>query len=68
MKFKNLLLAAAATVAMTANASAASAQDAAAPEEELRRTETIVTIGTRVADRSALDTAAAVDVVSEAAI
>ncbi len=68
MTFKHLLLAAAATLAISANASAAWAQDAAAPAEELRRTETIVTIGTRVADRSALDTAAAVDVVSEAAI
>jgi iron complex outermembrane receptor protein len=68
MKLKSFLLSAAATIAVMAGTSAAWAQDAAAPVEELRRTETIVTIGTRVADRSALDTAAAVDVVSEAAI
>lgn len=63
MEYKNLLLAAAATIAVTAGAQTAWAQEETAAEEA-RTLETVVTIGTRVANRSALDTAAAVDVVS----
>jgi iron complex outermembrane recepter protein len=67
MKFKNLLLAAAATIAVTAGAQTAWAQEETAAEDA-RTLETVVTIGTRVANRSALDTAAAVDVVSAESI
>ncbi len=67
MKFKTILLAAAATVAVTAGASSAWAQEEATAEEA-RTLETVVTVGTRVANRSALDTAAAVDVVSAESI
>ncbi len=63
MKYKNLLLAAAATIAVTAGAQTAWAQEETAAEEA-RTLETVVTLGTRVANRSALDTAAAVDVIS----
>ena len=66
MKFKTILLAAAATVAVTAGASTAWAQEEAT--EDARTLETVVTIGTRVANRSALDTAAPVDVISSEAI
>ena len=68
MKFKALLLAAAATVAVTAGASAAWAQEDTTTAEDARTLETVVTVGTRVANRSALDTAAPVDVVSAEAI
>ena len=67
MKFKNLLLAAAATISVTAGAQTAWAQEETAAEDA-RTLETVVTIGTRVANRSALDTAAAVDVVSAESI
>ncbi|MEX1251504.1 MAG: TonB-dependent receptor, partial [Hyphomonas sp.] len=67
MEYKKLLLAAAATIAVTAGAQTAWAQEETAAEEA-RTLETVVTIGTRVANRSALDTAAAVDVVSAEAI
>jgi len=67
MEYKNLLLAAAATIAVTAGAQTAWAQEETAAEEA-RTLETVVTIGTRVANRSALDTAAAVDVVSAESI
>jgi iron complex outermembrane recepter protein len=67
MKFKNLLLAAAATIAVTSGAQTAWAQEETAAEEA-RTLETVVTVGTRVANRSALDTAAPVDVVSAEAI
>ena len=68
MKFKTILLAAAATVAVSAGASAAWAQEETTTAEDARTLETVVTIGTRVANRSALDTAAPVDVVSAEAI
>ncbi|MBU4568345.1 MAG: TonB-dependent receptor, partial [Alphaproteobacteria bacterium] len=67
MKFKTILLAAAASVAVSAGASAAWAQEDT-PDETARTLETVVTIGTRVANRSALDTAAPVDVVAAEAI
>ncbi|MEQ9506626.1 MAG: TonB-dependent receptor [Hyphomonas sp.] len=67
MKFKTILLAAAATVAVTAGASTAWAQEEATAEEA-RTLETVVTLGTRVANRSALDTAAPVDVISAESI
>jgi len=67
MKFKAFLLVAAATAALSSGASAAQAQEDAAGEDA-RTLETVVTIGTRVANRSALDTAAPVDVVSAEAI
>jgi iron complex outermembrane receptor protein len=68
MKFKTILLAAAASVAVSAGASAAWAQEDTTTAEDARTLETVVTIGTRVANRSALDTAAPVDVVSAEAI
>ena len=68
MKFKIILLAAAATVAVSAGASAAWAQEDTTTAEDARTLETVVTVGTRVANRSALDTAAPVDVVSAEAI
>jgi len=68
MKFKTLLLAAAASVAVSAGASAAWAQEDTTAAEDARTLETVVTVGTRVANRSALDTAAPVDVVSAEAI
>jgi iron complex outermembrane receptor protein len=69
MKLKTLLFTAAATIAIAAAAPAALAQEeAATPGEEARTLETVVTVGTRVANRSALDTAAPVDVVSAEAI
>jgi iron complex outermembrane receptor protein len=68
MKFKALLLAAAASVAVTAGASSAWAQEDTTTAEDARTLETVVTVGTRVANRSALDTAAPVDVVSAEAI
>jgi iron complex outermembrane recepter protein len=70
MKLKTLLLAAAATMAFAAMAPVALAQEEpAAAAEDARTLETVVvTIGTRVADRSALDTAAPVDVVSAESI
>jgi len=67
MKFKAFLLVAAATAAVSSGASSALAQEDAAAEDA-RTLETVVTVGTRVANRSALDTAAPVDVVSAAAI
>lgn len=67
MKFKTILLAAAASVAVSAGASVAWAQEEAA-DDSARTLETVVTVGTRVANRSALDTAAAVDVVSAESI
>ena len=67
MKYKNFLLAAAATFAVSSGAQAAWAQEETTAEEA-RTLETVVTVGTRVANRSALDTAAPVDVVSAEAI
>lgn len=67
MKFKTLLLAAAATIAVSAGASTAWAQEDA-PEDAARKLETVVTIGTRVANRTALDTAAPVDIVAGEAL
>jgi iron complex outermembrane receptor protein len=67
MKFKAFLLVAAASAAVSSGASSALAQEDAAAEDA-RTLETVVTVGTRVANRSALDTAAPVDVVSAEAI
>lgn len=67
MKFKAFLLVAAASAAVSSGASPALAQEDAAAEDA-RTLETVVTVGTRVANRSALDTAAPVDVVSAEAI
>lgn len=62
MRFKSALFAAAAAVAFSAVSAPALAQE---QEDESSRTlDTVVTVGTRVANRSALDTAAPVDVVS----
>ena len=62
MRFKSALFAAAAAVAFSAVSVPALAQE---QEDESSRTlDTVVTVGTRVANRSALDTAAPVDVVS----
>lgn len=62
MQFRNLLCAAAATAALTALSSPAMAQETG--DESARTLDTVVTVGTRVANRSALDTASAVDVIS----
>ena len=62
MRFRSALFAAAAAVAFSAVSVPALAQE---QEDESSRTlDTVVTVGTRVANRSALDTAAPVDVVS----
>lgn len=69
MKYRNMLFAATASVALAAASAPAFAQeDTPAAEESARTLETVVTVGTRVANRSALDTAAPVDVVSAEAI
>ena len=69
MKYRNLLFAATASIALAAATAPAFAQEEAPAAEETARTlETVVTVGTRVANRSALDTAAPVDVVSAEAI
>lgn len=65
MQFKAMLSLAAATVALSAVSAPAIAQE---QEEELRKFDAIVTVGTRVANRSTLDTAAPVDVISSASI
>lgn len=62
MKFKAALSAAVAVVALSAAAAPVWAQ--AQEGESARTLDTVVTVGTRVANRSALDTAAPVDVVS----
>lgn len=67
MKFRNLLFAAVATAALTAVSAPAFAQEEALADDA-RTLETVVTVGTRVANRSALDTASPVDVVSAEAI
>lgn len=69
MKYRTLLFAATASIALAAASAPAFAQeDTPAAEESARTLETVVTVGTRVANRSALDTAAPVDVVSAEAI
>ncbi len=69
MTYRHLLFAAAATAALSAASAPAFAQeDTPAADDSARTLETVVTIGTRVANRSALDTAAPVDVVSAEAI
>ncbi|WP_340692248.1 TonB-dependent receptor [Hyphomonas sp.] len=67
MQFKTVLRAATAAVAIASITTPAFAQEEAAPETD-RTLETVVTLGTRVANRSALDTAVAVDVVSSATL
>ena len=67
MQFKHVLRAATALVAIASITVPAFAQEEAAPESD-RKLETVVTLGTRVANRSALDTAVAVDVVSSATL
>ena len=62
MKFKAALSAAVAVVALSTAAAPAWAQEQEG--ESARTLDTVVTVGTRVANRSALDTAAPVDVVS----
>jgi iron complex outermembrane receptor protein len=61
MEFKASLLAAATTAALLTAAAPAIAQE---QEEEARTLTSVVTVGTRVANRSALDTASPVDVIS----
>ncbi len=69
MKRPNLLLTASSlALAGLLLTAPAMAQDADPAAEDTRELETIVTIGTRVANRSALDTAAPVDVVSGEAL
>ncbi len=65
MQFKSTLFAAAAAIAFSAGSAPAFAQET---DEAARTLDTVVTVGTRVANRSALDTAAPVDVVSSEAI
>jgi len=67
VQFKTVLRAATAAVAIASIITPAFAQEEAAPESD-RTLETVVTLGTRVANRSALDTAVAVDVVSSATL
>ena len=67
MQFKTVLRAATAAVAIASITMPVFAQEEAAPESD-RTLETVVTLGTRVANRSALDTAVAVDVVSAATL
>ncbi|MBY9066134.1 TonB-dependent receptor [Hyphomonas sp. WL0036] len=62
MKFKAMLSAAVAAIALSAVSAPALAQEQ--EEESARTLDAVVTVGTRVANRSALDTAAPVDVVS----
>lgn len=62
MKFKTALSAAVAVVALSTAAAPAWAQEQEG--ESARTLDAVVTVGTRVANRSALDTAAPVDVVS----
>ena len=62
MQFKSALYAAAAVLTLTAVAAPTWAQEQ--EDESARTLDTVVTVGTRVANRSALDTAAPVDVVS----
>lgn len=66
MKFKAALSAAAAVIALSAASAPVWAQEQT--DEAARTLDTVVTVGTRVANRSALDTAAPVDVVSSEAI
>lgn len=62
MQFKTILTSAVAAVALTVAAAPTWAQEQ--EDDAARKLDTVVTIGTRVANRSALDTAAPVDVVS----
>ena len=62
MKFHSALMAAVAVTALMMSAAPAIAQEQ--DDEDARTLETVVTVGTRVANRSALDTAAPVDVVT----
>jgi iron complex outermembrane receptor protein len=68
MKYRTLLATAAASIALAIAAAPSWAQEETTGAEDARTLETVVTIGTRVANRSALDTAAPVDVVSSEAI
>ncbi|PKP81223.1 MAG: TonB-dependent receptor [Alphaproteobacteria bacterium HGW-Alphaproteobacteria-18] len=61
MQFKAALSAATAAIALIAVSAPAWAQE---QDESARTLDTVITVGTRVANRSALDTAAPVDVVS----
>ena len=67
MQFKTVLRTAAAAAVIASITAPAIAQEETAPEAD-RQLETVVTLGTRVANRSALDTAVAVDVVSSATL
>lgn len=67
MQFKTVLRTAAAVAVIASITAPAIAQEDSAPEAD-RKLETVVTLGTRVANRSALDTAVAVDVVSAATL
>ncbi len=67
MRFRTILAAATAVVAISAGANAAYAQGTE-EADAARELDTIVTIGTRVANRTALDTAAPVDIVAAEAL
>ncbi|MEH6487331.1 TonB-dependent receptor [Hyphomonas oceanitis] len=67
MQFKTVLRTAAAAAVIASITAPAIAQEETAPEAD-RQLETVVTLGTRVANRSALDTAVAVDIVSSATL
>jgi iron complex outermembrane receptor protein len=67
MQLKHVLRAATALVAISSITIPALAQEDTAADSD-RTLETVVTLGTRVANRSALDTAVAVDVVSAASL
>lgn len=62
MQFRAILTSAAAAIALSIAAAPVWAQEQ--EEDSARKLDTVVTVGTRVANRSALDTAAPVDVVS----
>ena len=67
MQFKTVLRTAAAAAVIASVTAPAIAQEETTPEAD-RQLETVVTLGTRVANRSALDTAVAVDIVSSATL
>lgn len=63
MKFRSLLSTAAATVALSVSAAPAFAQEPSS-DDTARTLDSIVVVGTRVANRSAMETIAPIDVVS----
>ena len=68
MNYKRFLAAASASAVLLLAMAPASAQEAPDADESERTLDTVVSVGTRVANRTALDTAVAVDVVSAEAL